>query len=345
VPVRRDSIFRISSMTKPVTAVAALVLVEECRLRLDDPVDEHLPELADRRVLANPEGPIDDTVAADRPITVRDVLTFTLGLGFDFGAAGPQPVIEAMFGLGLGAMPPAPDLPPAPDEWMRRLGTLPLARQPGDRWLYDTGAEVLGVLVARAAGQPFDEFLRERVFEPLGMADTGFWVPPDRVDRFGPCRATDPATGSHHEYDPADGQWSRRPAFPSGGSGLVSTLDDFLTFARMLHAGGAAPDGERLLSRPTVTAMTSDQLDPADNGPDPTGAAGWGFGVGVQRRRVGLTQAAGSYGWEGGLGSSWANDPIHDVVGVLLTNQIWSTPSRPAVVADFWTAVYASITD
>jgi CubicO group peptidase (beta-lactamase class C family) len=227
---------------------------------------------------------------------------------------------------------------------MRRLGTLPLARQPGERWLYDTGAEVLGVLVTRAAGQPLAEFMRDQVFEPLGMADTGFWVPPDKLDRFGPCRATDPATGEHRDYDPADGQWSRRPAFPSGGSGLVSTLDDFLAFARMLHGGGAASDGERILSRPTVAAMTSDQLDPTDTGPDPTGAVGWGFGVGVQRRRSGVTQAAGSYGWEGGLGSSWANDPVHDVVGVLLTNQSWSSPSRPPVVTDFWTAVYASVT-
>jgi CubicO group peptidase (beta-lactamase class C family) len=340
--VRTDSIFRISSMTKPVTAVAALVLVEECRLRLDDPVDDLLPELADRRVLARSDGPIDDTVPANRPITVRDVLTFELGLGFDFGAAGPQPVIEAMFGLGLGAMPPAPSMPPEPDEWMRRLGTLPLALQPGERWLYDTGAEVLGVLVARASGQPFDQFLRGRVLEPLGMTDTAFWVSPDDLDRFGPCRETDPATGTHRDYDPADGQWARPPAFPSGGGGLASTIDDYLTFARMLHAGGVH-GAVRILSPTTVQAMTTDQLRPGDTGPDPEGAIGWGFGVGVLRRGAGVTQAAGSYGWEGGLGSSWANDPVNDVVGVILTNQMSSSPVRPPVIRDFWTCVYAAV--
>ncbi len=150
----RDTIFRISSMTKPVTAVAALTLVEECLIRLDDPVDEWLPELADRRVLARPEGPLEDTVPAARPITLRDLLTFRSGMGFDFAAAGPQPVNEAAAALGLGAGPPAPAGRPEPDEWLRRLGTLPLSRQPGERWLYHTSADVLGVLVARVAGRP-----------------------------------------------------------------------------------------------------------------------------------------------------------------------------------------------
>src|SRR5215831_12049605 len=169
-PVRRDSIFRISSMTKPVVAVGALLLLEECKLRLDDPVDDVLPELAERRVLVDPRGPIDgETVPANRPITVRDVLTFRLGLGMDFEAPWPQPLVDAMNGLGLESGPPEPQVPPAPDEWMRRLSTLPLLYQPGEHWLYHTGSDVLGVLVARAAGQPLDVFLRERVLEPLGM--------------------------------------------------------------------------------------------------------------------------------------------------------------------------------
>jgi CubicO group peptidase (beta-lactamase class C family) len=174
------------------------------------------------------------------------------------------------------------------------------------------------------------------------MTDTGFWVPPGDLHRFGPVRATDPATGTHRDYDPADGQWARPPAFPSGGSGLVSTLDDYLAFARMLHAGGTH-GGERLLSPATVEAMTTDQLAAGDTGPDPDGSIGWGFGVGVLRRRVGITQAAGSYGWDGGLGSSWANDPVHDVVGVLLTNQMRNSPVQPPVVRDFWTSAYAAI--
>ena len=179
-------------MTKPVTAVAALLLVEECRLRLDDPVDDLLPELADRRVLADPAGPLTETVPAVRPITLRDVLTFRLGLGMDFAASHPQPILAAMAELGVGAGPPAPGHLPPPDEWIARLGTLPLAHQPGERWLYHTGAEVLGVLVSRAAGQPLEAFMQERIFDPLGMRDTGFSVPPAALDRFGACYGPDP---------------------------------------------------------------------------------------------------------------------------------------------------------
>ena len=183
-PVRRDSIFRIASMTKPIVAVGALLLVEECALRLADPVDALLPELADRRVLVDGRGPIEgDTVPAHRPITVHDVLTFRLGLGMDFEAPWPQPLLDAMGELGLGSGPPEPQVPPAPDEWMRRLSTLPLLYQPGERWLYNTGSDVLGVLIARAAGQPLGEFLRTRIFEPLGMVDTGFSTDHRRASR------------------------------------------------------------------------------------------------------------------------------------------------------------------
>ena len=214
--VGRNSIFRIASMTKPIVAVGALLLVEECRLRLDDPIDDLLPELADRRVLVDAHGPIDgDTVPTRRPITLHDVLTFRLGLGMDFEAPWPQPLLDAMAGLGLGAGPPEPQVPPGPDEWIRRLSTLPLLYQPGERWLYNTGADVLGVLIARAAGQTLAEFLSSRVFEPLGMVDTGFFT--IDVDRLSSCYAADPHTGSRRVYDPPAGQWATPPAFPSGG--------------------------------------------------------------------------------------------------------------------------------
>lgn len=346
-PVGPGTIFRISSMTKPVVAVGALILVEECRLRLDEPVDAFLPELADRRVLARGDAPLDDTVPASRPITLRDVLTFRLGLGMDFAATGPQPVLAAMAELGLGAGPPAPAGPPEPDEWMRRLSTLPLAHQPGERWLYHTGADVLGVLVARAAGQPLESFLRERIFEPLAMGDTGFAVPATDRDRFGPCYGTSPGTGTREVYDPADGQWARPPAFPSGGAGLVSTVEDYLAFATMLRAGGAS-GGRRILSRPSVEAMTTDQLTAeqrATSGPDPSGALGWGLGVGVRVRRTGPARSVGTYGWDGGLGTSWANDPAEDLVGVLMTNRAWTSPTPPAICEDFWTCAYAAIDD
>ena len=175
-----DTIFRIASMSKPVAAVAALILVEECVLRLDDPVDEYLPELAARRVLTRLDGPLDDTVPAERPITLRDLLTFQLGIGFGHGMFGPPgsvPFMDALNELRGGMPRPAEVV--EPDEWMRQLGSLPLACQPGTRWLYNTGSDILGVLIARVTGQPFGDFLHERIFAPLGMTDTGFWVPAD----------------------------------------------------------------------------------------------------------------------------------------------------------------------
>jgi CubicO group peptidase (beta-lactamase class C family) len=346
-PVRRDSIFRVASMTKPIVAAAALVLVEECRLRLEDPIDDLLPELADRQVLVDGRGALDGpTVPAHRPVTVHDVLTFRLGLGTDFEAPWPQPLLEGMAALGLGTGPPEPQVPPAPDEWLRRLSTLPLLYQPGERWLYNTGADVLGVLVARAAGQALDAFLRARVFGPLGMADTAFCT--EHVERLGSCYATDPGTGARRVYDPPGGQWARPPAFPSGGGGLVSTLDDYHAFARMLLAGGRLPDGTPLLSRAAVEAMTTDQLGVARGaaGPSPDGSQGWGFGVGVEVRRRGLGPTVGSYGWAGGLGSSWANDPAKGLVGIVLTTDAFVSAFPPAaVVQDFWTCVYAAIDD
>jgi CubicO group peptidase (beta-lactamase class C family) len=344
-PVERDSIFRIASMTKPILAVGALILVEELRIRLDDPVDDLLPELADRRVLVDGRGPIDgETVPAHQPITVRDVMTFQLGMGMDFEAPWPQPFLQAMGELGLGWGPPEPQVPPDPDEWMRRLGSLPLMYQPGERWLYNTGADVLGVLVARAAGQPLERFLRERVFEPLGMDDTGFST--DDVGRLSTCYTRSPETGDLAVYDAPEGQWSKPPAFPSGGGGLVSTIDDFHAFGRMLLAGGTLPDGSKLLSRASIDAMTVDHVgvDRGRPGPAPDGSQGWGFGVAVQVRRTGLAPGVGTYAWAGGLGSSWGNDPERGLIGIVMTTDMFAGPfPPPAVVQDFWTCTYAAV--
>jgi CubicO group peptidase (beta-lactamase class C family) len=193
--LQEDSIFRISSMTKPVTAVATLLLIEECVLRLDESVERFLPELANRRVVRRINGPIDDTVPAVRPITVRDLLTFRMGFGAYFG---PCPVNDAAEPLALSVGPPAPQQPPEPDEWMRRLSTLPLMCQPGERWLYHTGADVLGVLIARASGVAYDQFLRERIFDPLGMKDTAFFVPPKDLGRLVTSYTTDHLTGARN---------------------------------------------------------------------------------------------------------------------------------------------------
>jgi CubicO group peptidase (beta-lactamase class C family) len=347
-PVRRDTIFRISSMTKPVTAVAAMILAEECAIRLDEPVDRLLPELADRRVLKRSDSPLSETVPAERPITVRDLLTFRMGFGIALAAPGEVPIADAMAELELGQGPPAPQVPPGPDEWMRRLGTLPLMCQPGERWLYSTAADVLGVLIARASGQPFGDFLRERIFAPLGMTDTGFSVPPGSIGRLATGYGTEFATGEPVLTDePASGQWSRPPAFPSGAAGLVSTVDDYLAFAEMLRGLGVYGN-ERILSRASVEVMTSDQLTPGQKAvsglvPGFFETHGWGFGMSVVTRRTGIAKTVGTYGWDGGLGTSWGNDPAEDMILILLTQQAWRSPSPPDVCLDFWAGAYQAM--
>ena len=349
-PIRRDTIFRIASMSKPITAAATMILVEECKLRLDDPVDRLLPELADRRVLKRLDGPLEDTEPARRPITVRDLLTFRLGLGMIMAPPDSMPIQKAFGERDLGQGPPAPAATAAPDEWMRRLGTLPLMHQPGERWMYHTGSDVLGVLIARASGRPFEAFLRERIFEPLGMKDTAFSVPADKLARFATSYFSDPGPSGVVLYDAAEGgQWSRPPAFPSGGGGLVSTVDDFLAFAQMLLDKGKH-GGERILSRPSVEVMTTDQITPEQKAVSDLGAGffdryGWGFGVAVVTRRDGVSMVPGQYGWDGGLGTSWRSDPREEMVGILLTQRAWESPVPPPVTLDFWTGAYQAIDD
>jgi CubicO group peptidase (beta-lactamase class C family) len=343
--VQRDTIFRIASMTKPVAAAAALILVEECRLRLDDPVDDLLPELADRQVLKRIDGPLDETVPAERPITVRDLLTFTWGTGQVFE---PSPIQQALVEQKLGAGPPEPQAAPDPDEWIRRVGALPLMYQPGERWMYNTGSDVLGVLIARASGQPFESFLRERLFEPLGMHDTGFHVPEGKLDRLPTSYWTNFETGALEVYDEPSGQWSTSPAFPSGAGGLVSTADDYLAFGQLLLNGGRYGN-ERILSRPSVELMTADHLTSAQKAvsgffPDDFTNDSWGFGVGIVTRRTGHA-SVGSYGWAGGLGTVWDNDPAEDLIGIVLTQRMFSSPRLPAYCRDFWTTAYQAIDD
>ncbi len=346
-PVRRDTIFRIASMTKPVVAAAAMILVEECKLRLDEPVDRLLPELADRKVLKQIDGPLDETVAAKRPISLRDLLTFRMGFGLVFPFE-KTPIGKAMADEELKQGPPSPDGTPAPDEWMRRLGKLPLMHQPGEKWMYNTGSDVLGVLIARAADQPLEAFLRERIFAPLGMKDTGFSVPTGKLDRFATSYWTNFRTGKPEVYDKPDGQWSHPPAFPSGAGGLVSTADDYLAFGQMMLNGGKYGN-ERILSRPSVETMTTDQLTAEQKAvsgliPGHFDSHGWGFGLSVVTRRTDLA-AVGQYGWDGGMGTSWRTDPTEQMVLVLLTQQGWTSPNPPAVCRDFWTSAYQAIDD
>lgn len=332
-----DTVFRLSSTTKPVVAAVAMALVGDGVLHLDAPVDALLPELADRRVLVDATDAAAGTVPAARPITVRDVLTFRLGLGLDFTAPWPSPTMAALADAGLPAGPPAPQAARGPDEWLRLLASVPLAHQPGERWLYHVGASVLGVLVARAAGRPLPDVLAERVLDPLGMAGTGFGVPPSARDRLGPHWTPPGPDGTREVYDPADGQWARPPAFPDGGDGLVSTVDDVAAFARMLQAGGRAPDGRPVMTEEAVRAMTTEQVGPVDDE-----GGGWGLGLGVRRTDEPGGRHAGSYGWDGGLGSSWWTDPVTGISAVLLTNQMWASPQPPPVFEAFRSAAFAS---
>ena len=344
-----DSLFRIASMTKPVTAAAAMILVEEGRARLDEPVDAVLPELAHRSVLKSLESSLDDTVPANRPITLRDLLTFRLGFGLVMAMPGTYPIQKAMDELGLAPGPPAPARMPDPDEYLRRLGTLPLMHQPGERWMYNTGSDVLGVFVARASGRPLEEFMRERIFEPLGMKDTGFHVPPGDVRRLLPSYETSWQTGRVELYDPPDGQWSRPPAFASGAGGLVSTAADFLAFGEMMLNLGRR-GSTRILSRPAVETMITDHLTPAQKavsglGPDFFANTGWGFGVEVTTRRFDTWASVGRFGWSGGLGTSWYTDPAEAMVTIILTQQGMTSSDPPNVFRDFWNLAYGAIDD
>jgi CubicO group peptidase (beta-lactamase class C family) len=345
-PMRRDAIFRIASVSKLITAAAAMILVEECRLRLDDPVDDLLPELADRKVLTRVDAPLDDTVPARRAITVRDLLAFLMGLGIVMAPRGTHPIQRAMDEAGLT---PGVDSPPIePDEWMKRLGSLPLAYQPGEKWLYHTGSDVLGVLMARVTGRPLGEFLNERVLGPLGMRDTGFHVPADRMGRLTAAYRPDPETGALVlSDDRGQSRWGQPPAFPAGGGGLVSTADDLLAFGTMmLHRGRYG--GERVLSRPSVELMTTDQLteeQKAENFVFFGGVSGWGLGVNVVTRRNDLSAVPGRFGWNGGSGTSFYVDPAEELIGILLTQREMTSPVPPAVFRDFWTCAYQAIED
>jgi CubicO group peptidase (beta-lactamase class C family) len=338
----RDAIFRIASMTKPITAAAAMILVEEGVIRLDESVDRLLPELADRRVLRTPEANVDDTVPAARPITVRDLLTFTLGIGLIYAMPGTYPIQEAADRAGVNV---GSGRKPATDEFLHRLRALPLMYQPGDAWMYNTGSDLLGILIARATGQTFGAFLRERVFEPLGMRDTGFWVPEEKVTRL-PAAYTPETSGALKlEDEGARGAFSHPPALESGAGGLVSTIDDFLAFARVL-----LNSGRPVLARPAVETMITDHLtvDQKARSPWTPGyfaTHGWGFGVAMVTRRYDIASTPGQYGWSGGFGTTWRNDPREDMITVLMTQVSMTSPQQPRVFGDFLTLAYAAIDD
>ncbi|MEV6795176.1 serine hydrolase domain-containing protein [Streptomyces sp. NPDC051320] len=333
-PMARDSIFRIASITKPIVAAAVMALVEDGRIALDDPIGKWLPELASPMVVRTPAGPLDDVVPAARPITVFDLLTFRAGYGFpsDFSLPAVAPLFSE-----LKQGPPEPQHVAEPDTWMAVLSRIPMLHQPGDAWLYNACSDIQGVLIARVSGRPLPEFLAERFFEPLGMADTAFAVPADKLDRFTGYYRPDPA-GGLRSVDAPDGQWSSLPVFPSGAGGLVSTADDWHAFGRMLLAGGTAADGRRLLSPESVRLMTTDHLTRAQRSAGQLflEGQGWGFGGAVDIETVDPWNVPGRYGWVGGTGTAAHIIPATGTVTVLLTQVELTGPTPTPLMRDFW---------
>jgi CubicO group peptidase (beta-lactamase class C family) len=346
-PMRRDTIFRIASISKPITAAATMILVDEGALRLDDSVERWLPELANRKVLSRIDAQLDDTVPARRSITVRDLLTSCFGFGSVMAMPGTYPIQQPIHDGHLGGDgPPHPSLTPGTDEWMRRLGELPLMYQPGERWAYNTSSDVLGVLIARVSGKSFEAFLHERLFDPLGMKDTAFSVPASKLDRLPDVYRFNHDSRKLELFDSArNSEYSRPPAFESGAGGLVSTVDDYYAFCRtMLNKG--VWGRKRLLAQPSVEQMTSDQVTPQQR----QGAeiffgshSSWGFGMAVNIQPDKPWMVPGRFGWDGGFGTSAYSDPKNDFIGILLTQRLMDSPEPPAVFKDFWTHAYRSL--
>ena len=356
---KRGSIVRIASMTKPIMAAAAMTFVEDGTFRVHDPIQRWLPELADRRVLRDPLGSPDDTVPSPRAITLHDLLSFQLGIGW-----GPSSVMPRAFALMTPPLaldvgsPVHTDLPP--DAWLAKLAEIPLAYAPGERWLYHVASDLLGVLLARVAAQPLEAVLRERIFEPLGMVDTFFSVPADKLARLAPlyAPARAPATGLAVRDAAPDSKWATPPNFPSGGGGLLSTVDDFQRFARMLLGGGAL-DGTRVLSRKSVEWMSTDHLSAAQHAHPGSGAIdrfdddrsqmwanqGFGYGMAVRVRRAGLGPSAGTLTWPGAFGTFWFADPAEQLCATFVPQVVGGNPYYTQHASDFTAAVYQAIAD
>lgn len=314
LPMQRDTIFRIASMTKPVTVTAAMALAEEGKLALNEPVTKWLPELADMRVLREPRGPLDRTVPARRPITFDDLMTHRSGLAYVFSVLGPLASAYGKLSLRQDQ-----------DRWLGEVAKLPLAHQPGERITYSHATDVLGIALSRIEGKPLSQVLSERIFEPLGMVDTGF-----SVDAAGRRRAatmyqlTPDNKLTHDVMGPAP---ITDPPFCTGGAGLFSTADDYLKFARMLLAGGTL-DGVRVLSEESVRVMRTDRLTAEQKQFQFLGAPFWigrGFGLNLsvvtdpeKSRMVFGPGGLGTFSWPGAYGTWWQADPSADLILIYL---------------------------
>ncbi|MBV9464302.1 MAG: beta-lactamase family protein [Verrucomicrobiae bacterium] len=345
--VKGDTIFRIASLTKPITAVGAMILVEDCKIRLDDSIEPWIPELGGRRVLKSISSQLDETVPARRAITVRDVLTYRMGFGSVMAPADTHPIQRKIRELQIGGDgPPLPAKGPSTQQWLNHLASLPWMAQPGERWMYHVSGDVLGILIERVSGRPLGDFLRERLFEPLGMKDTAFHVPPSKLSRFSVSYRFDRAAKKLVVYDDVkNSSWGPRPPFESGGGGLVGTIEDYFKFCRMMLNKGRL-GRERILSRASVELMTSDHLKPEHRAGSEMffgEFSSWGLGMGVDIARRDVYHSPGRFGWTGGLGTSAYTDPANDLIAMIFTPRMMDSPEPPKVFTDFFTLAYAAI--
>ena len=339
-PMQRDTLFRIYSMTKPITSVAALVLFERGRFLLNDPVAKYIPELDGLRVIEDPAGPLDRTRPLEHEITIRDLFVHTSGFSYDW-ILPPGPLATAYTELGRKARDG--DL----NGFIKRLAGLPLAYPPATRWNYGMSTDVLGHLVAVVSGMPLDVFLREEIFEPLGMVDTGFYVPAHKQDRFGANYGPAPGGGLRVIDAPTGSRFSSPPTYFEGGGGLVSTAMDYARFAQMLLNGGTL-DGRRILGRKTVEFMSQNHLSEQEQQADflKTAFAGWGFGLGVsvvtEIAKTQLPGTNGEYGWNGAAGTTFWIDPAEDLIAIQMTQII---PFAAALPSELRALVYPALVD
>lgn len=341
-PLGRDAIVRIASITKPIVAVLTLALVDDGVLGLDDAIDRWIPEFADRRVLRDRAGALDDTVPAARATTVRDLLQMGLGLGWDMKTPASAPLPAEIERLGIASAWQPPNV--RPDRWAELAGSLPMAHQPGEGWLYQFSFDALTVVIERATGRRLDLVLRDRVLEPLDMHETGYAVAMKDVDRV-PSAWFPNRKGRFVEVAPwGDPRAMTVPVFRSGAAGLLSTADDLARFIQMLLRRGSGPRGP-IISATSFAALTTDTLGEsaaamAHEFLDPR--LGWGLGVGVDREARFPRSHPGRFGWDGGTGTSLWVDPVAGVGAVLLTRQGMGTPEPPAYLDAFWQAVHAA---
>jgi CubicO group peptidase (beta-lactamase class C family) len=352
-PMTEDTIVRLYSMTKPITAVALMMLYERGLFQLNDPATNLLPELADQRVWLSGEGEAMITEPRIRPITIRDLLRHTAGLSYGgllqtLGIPFPLSAIDKAYIAAGVRQSPAETL----DDFIANLGRTPLRYQPGAAWMYSLATDVCGALVQRLSGKPFDVFLREEVFEPLGMSDTGFHVPREKVDRFAACYQRKPEALAALQDDPATSAYLKPPAFISGGGGLVGTLSDYHRFTEALRCGGEL-DGVRLLGPRTLALMHRNHLpggkslsDLALDGFSETGNAGVGFGLGLAMTLDQMPAGAlgqDDYYWGGAASTIFWVDPAEDLVAIFLT-QLLPSSTYP-IRAQIRNMVYAAIVD